>query len=255
MFEYGEKMGGPKTESAPILPAEPEQPTEQEQTESTETHEEVPVSVQPTESDQSKNFRLLREKAERIERERDEALSRLRDVQSKSQVNTQPAEEDDSGMDPDSFIEGKHLNKTHKKIKKLEEQLRSYEQKSAEIATETRIKTQYPDFDKVVTKENIEALKAQYPELAHTLNPTNDLYGAAVSAYTLIRKLGIAPEDNFSQDRAAAQKNAMKPRPMVSVSPQQGESPLSRANAFANGLTDELREQLWREMNDARKSS
>jgi hypothetical protein len=55
-------------------------------------------------------------------------------------------------------------------------------------------------------------------------------------------------------DRAAAQKNASKPKPLASVSPQQGDSPLSRANAFANGLTPELQKQLRQEMEEARKN-
>ena len=38
------------------------------------------------------------------------------------------------------------------------------------------------------------------------------------------------------------------------MSPQQGDSPLSRANAFANGLTPELRVQLIKEMEEARKN-
>ena len=54
-------------------------------------------------------------------------------------------------------------------------------------------------------------------------------------------------------DKRKAQENSAKPRPMASVSPQQGESPLSHANAFANGLTPELQKQLWKEMQDAKK--
>ena len=60
--------------------------------------------------------------------------------------------------------------------------------------------------------------------------------------------------DNYKTDRELAQKNASKPKPLASVSPQQGDSPLSRANAFANGLTNELKAQLRKEMEEARKN-
>lgn len=36
------------------------------------------------------------------------------------------------------------------------------------------------------------------------------------------------------------------------LSPQQGDSPLSKANAFANGLTEDLKKQLQKEMFEAR---
>ena len=68
----------------------------------------------------------------------------------------------------------------------------------------------------------------------------------------MIKQMGVYKEDKFSQDRARAEVNAGKPRPLTSMSPQQGDGPLSKANAFDNGLTDELKESLLKEMNDAR---
>ena len=54
-------------------------------------------------------------------------------------------------------------------------------------------------------------------------------------------------------DKAKAVINAQKPRPLTSISPQQGDSPLSKANAFANGLTPELQAQLLKEMKQSMK--
>ena len=68
----------------------------------------------------------------------------------------------------------------------------------------------------------------------------------------MVKKLGISEQvmvDN--QGKATAQRNAAKPRPTASISPQQGETPLSRANAFANGLTEEMKKQLYKEMLEA----
>ena len=76
-----------------------------------------------------------------------------------------------------------------------------------------------------------------------------DLYTKGASAYTIIKQMGIAPGSSLEADKERAERNLAKPRPLASVASSQGnESPLQRANAFANGLTEELRQQLHKEM-------
>jgi hypothetical protein len=82
-----------------------------------------------------------------------------------------------------------------------------------------------------------------------------NFYSQAKSAYRAIKMYGFAKEDAYSKQRDTVQKNVSKPRPLSSVSPQEGQSPLSRANAFAEGLTPELASELWKEMNHYRKKS
>jgi len=205
------------------------------------------------------SFRELRAKAERAERERDEAVKYIKQLQESQQPQKQqqPSVDDDIdfNLDPNDYVEPKHLNKFKNKIKNLEQQLQNQQQQAALMTTETRLKSQYPDFDKVVSKDNIEALRYAYPEIAETLNSSTDLYSKAVSAYTLIKKFGIAQEinSNYDQDRELVKKNATKPRPLVSASPQQGTSPMAMANAFQNGLTDDVKRQLYKEMIEAKK--
>ena len=136
----------------------------------------------------------------------------------------------------------------------MENELKQYRQQSVVESTETRLKAQFSDFDRIVSKENIESLRESYPEVAASIHANPDLYGRAVAAYTLIKQFGIAKDQLIEADRALVQKNAAKPRPMASISPQQGDSPLSKANAFANGLTDDLKNQLWKEMTQDAKS-
>lgn len=232
-------------------------PVEETQVEQPEVQEPVaesaPVQAQQ-ETAQAKSFRTLREKAEKAERERDEAIRILQEIHSRQQPQA-PEEDYNVSLEADALAEGKHLSKLQKKINKLEEQIKSFHNQSGAIATEAKLKSQFPDFDKVVNKDTIEALKAEHPEIAHTLSSATDLYSQGASAYKLIKKLGIYQEDHYEADRALAQKNAAKPRPLASVSPQQGDSPLSHANAFANGLTPELQKNLWKEMQDIRKRS
>lgn len=199
------------------------------------------------------SFRELRDKTLRFERERDEALRRVQEME-QMRVSRPAAEDDDIKIGDDDIAEGKHLKALKNEVRKLKEEVTGYRQHSSMMSTEVRLKTQYPDFDRVVSQDNVDTLRALYPEIAQTLNSGSDLYATGVSAYTMIKKLGIHAEDTYVQEKALAHKNAAKPKPLVSVSPQQGDSPLSKANAFANGsLTDEFRAQMWKETNAARK--
>ncbi len=188
---------------------------------------------QYVESNEERNFRNLRQKAERLERERDEAMGRLRNYESK-----QPQEDPDVTIAPDDLAEGKHINKVQNKIHALEQQL-----------IETRLRSQYPDIDSVVSADNLSRLQQDYPDIANTIGSSKNLYSKAVSAYTIIKKLGIHSDVSpYEQEKALAHRNAAKPKPLASVSPQQGDSPLSNAHAFASGLSDDLKKKLHQEM-------
>lgn len=206
---------------------------------------------QQSSKDAETNIARMRENMKRMEHERNEAI---REAQELKQKYTHP-KEDSFAIAPDDLVEGKHLNHYNRKIKELEEKVTRYEQQTTMTSAESRLRNQYEDFDRVVSQENITTLREVYPELAASLNSNNDLYTKAASAYTIIKKLGIYKEDVYKNDREHATTNATKPRPLTSVSPQQGESPLSRANAFAQGLTPELKEQLRREMYEARRKN
>lgn len=198
------------------------------------------------------NLSALREKADRAERERDELARTLKQIQSSLVPKVQEEQPvEDLSLNPDDLVEGKHLEKLQKQILALQKQTEAQNRFSKEAATEARLKAQYSDFNKVVSAENLESLRNTYPEIADTINSSQDLYSKAVSAYTIIKNLGIYREDNYGKDRNRAHLNASKPKPLASVSPQQGDTPLSKANAFANGLTDELKEQLRKEMEQA----
>lgn len=211
------------------------------------------AQAKPVEDSAALNFRKLREKTERLERERDEAVKRARELETK---NTPVAQDDDFSIDDGALMEGKDLKKVAQKLKRLEGELQQYRQQSHVESAETRLKSQYADFDKVVSKENVEALKDSYPEIAASISSNPDIYGRAVSAYTLIKKMGIyADTPQYEADRIVAQRNAAKPKPTASISPQQGDTPLSRANAFASGkVTKDLQKQLYQEMIDAMKN-
>lgn len=250
----GERKLNPELQSVqgPTLDSLPPVPQEALEPEKAEVKQEVAPepAEQPHEAEETReerNFKILRAAREKAERERDELAQQL------ARMYQQPApqQQQEVNPNPDDLVEWKHVDK---RIRDLENQIKGYQQQSQESIIEARLKAQYPDFDRVVSRDNIEILKAEYPELADTLNSSSNLYSKAVSAYTLIKKLGIQQDDNSDVDRARLQKNMSKPKPLASISPQKGDSPLSKANAFAEGLTDSLKEQLRKEMFAAMKN-
>ncbi len=195
---------------------------------STLTEEQLQAAAQKKADDSERNIAKLRETAKRAEYERDEMYRRLQQIEAGKKVE----------QSPDDIAEVRHIRELEEKIdRKL---------------TQYNLKSQYPDFDEVVNDETIASLRDLYPDIAAALHasPNNEAKGSSV--YKIIKKMGIYREDTFKNEKEQAVNNATKPRPLTSVSPQQGESPLARANAFANGLTDELREQLRKEMYQAR---
>ncbi len=229
------------------------EPAEQEVQESVQ--EQVVEQAAPviTKTAPQESWKILREKAERAERRAAELEKALLEAQQK---DTYDEEEDLSvNVEDDSLVEGKHLSKVSKKIQNLENQIRKYEQQSSVTSTEARLKNKYPDFDAIVSIENLENLRSAYPEIAHTIDSSSDLYSKAVTAYTMIKRLGITPqEDPFKNEKEIAHRNAAKPKSLASISPQQGDSPLSKANAFANGtLTEDDKSRIWKEMNQYRR--
>jgi hypothetical protein len=73
-------------------------------------------------------------------------------------------------------------------------------------------------------------------------------------AYKMIKLLNIHRDTSYDADKLKAQQNLAKPKSLSSIAPQKSESPLSHANAFANGLTPELKDQLVKEMFAARQN-
>ena len=235
-----------------------EQVVQEEVVETTPTGLEPEFQAQPEQAKPApsleNNMRALREKADRISRERDEALARLQEVELRAQQNRQPEEDLDFSLGADELAEGKHVAKMQKKTKKQFDDLAAQQEETRALLIELKLRQEFPDIEKVLTKEKMQELKETEPDLARSLESNKDYYSKARSAYKMIKKFGIYTEDNNEQEREAVQRNAAKPRPLSSISPQQAESPLSRVNAFANGLTPELKAQLYKEMEESIKN-
>jgi hypothetical protein len=227
----------------------------------------APVQQKQKTKSADENLRALREARERAEWERDalknQMLEMQRAMQNQYQPQVQPRvdqpdpEIDDFNFDiaDDALIEGKDAKRLVQELKKVKTQLKQFGSQSRETAVESKIRSNFPDFNEVVSKQNVERLNHEYPEIAQTLRDTPDLYNKASAAYSIMKKFGIYKDMTYEEDKMKAIKNSQKPRPVASVSPQQGDSPLSKANAFANGLSKDLQKQLLAEMAAARKGN
>lgn len=215
------------------------------------------------------NLRRLREKNERIEAERDlmaRELEMYRRAQGTHQ-NTAPKqqqepehiheEEPDLNIGDDDLVEGKHLKKIIQQMQhKMNANNQQYAQsiaQSQQAQLEVQLKAQYPDFDAIVNQGNLKDLAAAYPELASTIYASKDLRSQAVTAYTMIKNLGInqQQDDPYEADKVRVKANAAKPRPSSSSSVTHA-SPLSQASSFSGGLTPELKAQMIKEMEQFR---
>lgn len=197
----------------------------------------------------------LREAKRKAEQERDEAMRLWQEAQARQAQ--QPEEDYSVNLNDDDLAEGRHISKVQKEVRNLKKQLSDYQIQMQQMTLEARIKAQYPDFDAVVSKENIAALNQAEPELSMSIGANRDLYSQAVSAYKAIKRMGIAQTelqiDQQQIDRV--KKNTAKPRTTASLAAQ-SESPLTRANGFVDGkMTKDLQNRLYREMLEAAKRS
>jgi hypothetical protein len=186
------------------------------------------------------NIRNLRTEKERLAEENRLLQQRLYDAEQRKQQLTQQ----EPVGDPDDLVERRYVDT---RIHQLEKQLYT-------TNVESQLKNKYPDYDKVVNNKTISLLKEKRPALAASIGSNPDLYYQAISAYDAIKDLGLYTEDSYEKDRYRAESNASKPRNMQSIAPQKGDSPLTKANAFAEGLTDERKKMLYKEMVAAMKN-
>jgi len=210
---------------------------------------------------QARNFRELRLQAQQAAKERDELLAYVRQMeqQKKTQVEQVIEEEPDLNFDPEDIANGKQLNEMAKYVKNLKKQvqqtqIQSQEAKrlSYEAEVERNMRRLYPDFDAIVSADNIQKFREQYGPLANSIAADPDFYNKCNSVYLAIKNTGISRAATYQPQVDKVRQNMAKPRPLTSIAPQQAESPLARANAFAEGLTDDLQRQLIKEMNQAR---
>lgn len=206
-----------------------------------------------TESKNDRNWREMRERTERLEKERNDAVNLLRRIeeealkyQQQQQAPVQKQKEQSIlDIDDDEIIEGRHLKAL---VKQEFEALRKQQTRYEESSIEREIKERYNDWDNVVNHETVKRLNEEYPDIAYSLSLNNDLKKKATSTYTIMKKLGIAPDTSSDYNQRKVQENLSKPRSSQVAAPQYGSTPLNKANAFAQGMSESDMKRLYEEM-------
>lgn len=206
----------------------------------TETEEQQDYKA-ATESNKEYNFRMLRERAERAERDKEE-LTRFIQQQNNQKIDSQ---DEDFGVEDEDFVSGKSYKKSLKEIKKqLAESQRSlneFRTQTSEEVAKARLTQEYPNFNKVVTAENIKKLQAQSPAVYQALLSGSDTYATGKAAYEVLEKFNIGRYD--LEDKKILE-NQLKPKAAASV-PNRTEGAL---HAFEPGhrmfLTKEQKEAI-----------
>jgi len=214
---------------------------------STQTENETKDINQSEQKENSKeyNFKQLRESKKQMENELLAMKKQMEEMKNTYNPVVKEQKEEEIELSDDDIPEWKHVKKY---ISKLENKIKSKETQ----AIPDKLKQKFNDFESVVTKENVERLAREYPEVHATLTEGKDLYKKGIAAYNTLKAFGIYKEDTYKADKEAVQQNAQKP---MSTQAIKGHGALHEANAFANGLTPTLKAQLLKEMTDAAKQA
>lgn len=203
----------------------------------------------PEESEENSkefNFRQLRESNKQLEerlKKSDEIIEAY--TNSQHQLSKGPTVPEEEELGSDDLAEGKHLKKLEARIEKM------LYQKELE-AIPDKLKGKFEDFDQVVTKENLDKLQKSEPELYRTIRSGTDLFATGVAAYKTLKSMGyIQEQESMTKQKNHVQANHKKP---LSAQAIKGQGALHEANAFASGLTPELKKQLQKEMAEAVKA-
>jgi hypothetical protein len=211
--------------------------------------------------DQRKNDNLvaMRKRMEDSERRATQAEKALEDRnkwKSEDEVKEFTPEElpaDPFDIDDDEYLQAKHYKvaskKTEEKLKRLEQTISMLQ---AEKATE-----KLPDFNSVVTNDNLKVFASLYPHDYKSLMSNPDFDSRSVSAYNMIIRYGIADvktEMKNNETIRAVEKKilANSARPGSSAMGHSSASPLANASKYdADGrlnLTEEDAKRIQMDM-------
>ncbi len=259
-----------KQEEQPIVEQQPEvveQPQEQIEEASEEPKQESKVT--PKKNNAEYNFEELRRQREADRRRAEEAERRANELFEllKAQKGAQNQEQRDAIEDElaklakDDLATVDHIDKKlykyNKTAKKEVDILRNEVETLKAKLEEQNFRAKFPDLDEVLSPDNIELLKREDPELADTISkmPAGSKEQVTL-AYKYIKRILPKPESkqtpsqSIPEEKRKALENAKKPVSIQAISKQ---SAIGNAHIFENGLTPELKKQLWSEMQDAMK--
>lgn len=206
--------------------------------------QEVRVETPPKEDAQERNWREIRSSMRELQRQNEVLREEL--TRRNAPVKQEEQDELDSLPDDEYLTKAQARKLAAKMAEKAAKDL--IRQKEHESVPD-KLRSRYPDFDDVVSKENVQLLIEQEPELAQSLNALKDNpYAQGIAAYKLLQKSDIMQQKLATMDSQKRVAENMKKPTVSNAAGKQGA--LANANMFANGLTPQLKNQLFKEMQD-----
>jgi hypothetical protein len=220
----------------------------------TSPNESEPTQEAQVESKQDRNWREMRRVNAELERKakaQEELIQGLLKQQmGMQQTQTQPADELDSISDADYLAKGdvkKLLQKEREAIRKEAAQETTRVLEERERANfHNKLRQKFSDFDDVVTPETLELFEQQDPDLAGTIAELKDPYKMGLQTYKFIKSMGIA-------SKAPAHRRSKEVEKRLDQNQKTVQSPQAydkRPMAQTFQMTEQLKQELWREMND-----
>lgn len=207
-----------------------------------EQEESAPVQAEAApETKKELQFKQLRERAERAE-QRAYDMERAQQQQRQQAV---PVDDDDISVDDDLYIEGKQYKQHLKAIKKELKQTKEQLEQVAHQAVDMRLRTKYPDFDKVVNEENLQKLNEKRAPQFRALAATPDRGDRLETAYEMIKSWVV--ETDYSEQEARIAANKSKPRTSTASNSAESSSPLSKFADSDRFVMDDRERQLTME--------
>lgn len=199
--------------------------------------------------DQDRNWKETRRKMQELERrakDQDEIIAQLK----APPRAIHEVDELDKLGDEDIVTKGQAKKLAAKMAEEIAQRVIQQRENST---VEERLNIKFQDFNQVVTRENIELLKETEPELAMSLSHNTDPYSQGIAAYKLLKRLGIGEEEVSKEPVREKQKAIANSQKPLSVNAVTKTSAIGNAHMFENGLTDELKKSLRKEMAQAIK--
>ena len=214
-------------------------------TESENVHDERANELQKqsasTRNDADYNWKEVRRQlrdSEQIIREQRELINKL----STSKVDS---ESEDQRLSNDDYL-------TLGQAKKLSENDRRHTLEEVRRYEEEILRLKFPDFDEVLTQENISELEKTDREIAELLVKSQEpAIKVQQAAYKLIKKNLAAKSSSATMERRKAEANAAKP---MSIQAAPKGSAMANLSNYERRLTPELMKSLYEEMNEAIKN-
>lgn len=207
---------------------------EPEKSESSDAQPEVVTKSEESSADTKEyNWRQMEEKHKQ---EREQLQKKVWELEEKSKSAIKKEEEEETAqLQEDDLITYGQLDKlAEKKARAIfQDEFKKAEQAKQPIA----VKQKYPDFEKVVTLENIEKLKKEDPELENLIMHSNNPYERTYKEIKRSDFYRSTQGTKESEEKIA--ENSKKP---ISSNSFGKSRPLSYANDYAKGDTSLMEE-------------